>query len=519
MDPLDLFNANIPAVAVYTPILAGLLLLAGRRLPAAFASGFAFAGFALPLVLGLWLVGPWPAGKVAFTQLSSAGSPWGFEFGLNGLSAPLFLMTAVVGLAAGLKALEQEVESRNTYLGLLLFMFGGTLGVFATTSVLGAYFFHEFALIPTFLLTLFWGGAGRRPAAMQMAIYLTVGAMVALAGLLLALGAAKTGYTSTWSELLNTIDLRVVPAATTGLVLFGFGTLASLFPFHSWAAPGYTAAPTPASMLHAGALKKFGLYGILLVALNTLGGVHGSLAQWFLGLALANVVIVGLICLAQRDLKELLSWSSVAHMGPIFLGLWVTSVSGRADGVAAAVFLMVAHGLSCAALFLLANAVRARAGTYRLDELGGLAKQAPVLAALFVAATMASIGLPGFGNFWGEMGVFLALRDQSLWLQAAVASTVVISAVYALRAVAATFYGEPSAALARRLAVAPVADLGATERFAAGLLLAASLLIGFRPGLVTNLTQDYCQDIAKNSALPATPAKPAAPTAPAPSAR
>jgi len=519
MDSLSLFSALLPAVAVYTPIVVGLLLLAGRRLPAGFASGFAFAGFALPLVLGLWLVSPWPADKIAFSQLTTAGSLWGFGFGLNGLSAPLFLMTAVVGFAAGLKALDQEVESRNTYLGLLLFMFGGTLGVFATTSVLGAYFFHEFALIPTFLLTLFWGGAGRRSAAMQMAIYLTVGAMVSLAGLLLALGAAKTGYTSTWSELLNTIDLRVVPAATTGLVLFGFGTLASLFPFHSWAAPGYTAAPTPASMLHAGALKKFGLYGILLVALNTLGGVHGSLANWFLGCALANVVLVGLICLAQRDLKELLSWSSVAHMGPIFLGLWVTGVTGRADGVAAAVFLMVAHGLSCAALFLLANGVRARAGTYRLDELGGLAKQAPVLAAFFVAATMASIGLPGFGNFWGELGVFLALRDQALWLQATVAATVVISAVYALRAVAATFYGEPAAALARRLAVAPVADLGWVERLAAGLLLAASLLIGFQPGLVTRQTQEYCQDIAKNSALPTTPAKPAAPTAPAPSAR
>jgi NADH-quinone oxidoreductase subunit M len=500
MDPLDFLHANLAAVAVYVPLVAGLVLLAGRRLPAGFASGFAFAGFAFPLILGLWLVAPETGPKAGFAQLTSVGAPWGFDFGLNGLSAPLFLMTAVVGLAAGIKALGQEVERRNTYLGLLLFMFGGTLGTFGTTSVLGAYFFHEFALIPTFLLTLFWGGAGRRPAAMQMAIYLTVGAMVSLAGLLLVLGAAKTGYTSTWSELLNTLDLRVVPAAAVGLTLFGFGVLASLFPFHSWAAPGYTAAPTPASMLHAGALKKFGLYGIILVTLNTLGGAHGALADWFLFCALANVVLVGLICLAQRDLKELLSWSSVAHMGPIFLGLWVTGVTGRPDGVAAA-------------LFLLANGVRARAGTYRLDELGGLAKQAPVLAACFVAATMASIGLPGFGNFWGEMGVFLALRDQSLWLQAAVASTVVISAVYALRAVAATFYGEPTAALSQRLAVAPVADLGWAERAAALLLLGASLLIGFKPGLVTAQTQDYCRDIAKNVAetLPA--------AAPAPSAR
>ncbi len=492
---MDTFPATLLQIAVTAPILIGLILITGRNLPRSFASGFAFGGFAIPAMLGPWLLLLWCT-PTAPAQFQSAG-PWGFGFALNGISAPLLAMTALVGFAAGIKALTQEVEARNTYLGLILFMLGGTLGVFATNHIVGFYFFHEFALIPTFILTLFWGGEGRRPAAMQMAIYLTAGAMASLAGILIALDASGLSFdNATFANLVEALArVEHLPAATGALVLFGLGTLASLFPFHSWAAPGYTAAPTPVSMIHAGALKKFGLYGIIIIGLSSLDITGGRLGQWFLWLAVANVFIVGLICLVQRDLKQLLSWSSVAHMGPIFLGLWVCGTSGKAEGLDAAVFLMVAHGLSCAALFLLANAVRTRAGTYRLDELGGLATRAPILAALFIAATMASIGLPGFGNFWGEIGIFLALRAQPLWLQGIIASTVVISAIYALRSVAATFFGPSSEALDKRFASAPFGDVSWNERAAAAVLLGASLLIGFMPSLITRSTNPLTAEI------------------------
>ncbi len=510
---MDTFPATLLALAVTVPVIVGLVLLAGRDLPRRFASGLAFGGFAVPAVLGPWLLVLWADPATAKEQFQSVGF-WGFGFGLNGLSAPLLAMTALVGFAAGVKALGQEVEGRNTYLGLILFMFGGTLGVFGTNHIVGAYFFHEFALIPTFVLTLFWGGEGRRPAAMQMAVYLTVGAMASLAGILLAVDAAGVEYgAATFEKVAQGLQTAAhIPAAAGALLLFGLGALASLFPFHSWAAPGYSAAPTPVSMLHAGALKKFGLSGIVVLGLSSLDLAGGALGAWFLWCAVANVVLIGLVCLAQRDLKQLLAWSSVAHMGPIVLGIWVCGVSGQADGLDAAAFLMVAHGLSCAALFLLANAVRTRAGTYRLDELGGLATRAPVLAAFFVAATMASIGLPGFGNFWGEVGVFLALRAQPLWLQALVAGTVVISAVYALRAVAATFFGPASAALEQRFAAAPFGDLGWAERFAAAVLLGASLAIGFVPSLVTRSVNPVAADVttfAQHNAKG--PAKAAAP--------
>jgi NADH-quinone oxidoreductase subunit M len=254
-------------------------------------------------------------------------------------------------------------------------------------------------------------------------------------------------------------------------------------------------------MIHAGALKKFGLYGIIMIVAATMKIGTGTLSHWFLWCAVANVFIVGLICFGQRDLKQMLSWSSVAHMGPIFVGIWVCATQGVAEGLDAAIFLMVAHGLSCAALFLLANAVRTRTGTYRFDELGGLARHTPILSAFFIAATMASIGLPGFGNFWGELGVFLSLRNQPFILQVFVVSTIVISAIYALRAVAAVFFGKVSSTIEARQAYAPIIDLNGAERTATIILLGASLVIGFIPSLITNYTNPEAKALARIAQL------------------
>jgi NADH-quinone oxidoreductase subunit M len=496
---MENLNSSLLLTAIFTPIIIGLVLIIGRELPRSFASGIAFVAFALPALITLWFFTPCAQnyGAVLGYRYTSL---WSFGFGLNGISLPLIAMTSLVGFAAGIKALNQEVESRNSYLGLILFMLGGTLGVFGTNNIIGFYFFHEFALIPTFVLTLFWGGEGRRSAAMQMAIYLTVGAMLSLGGIVIAMQTVGLGVEdATFEQLFLAFHQSQLPLplATAAITLFGFGTLASLFPFHSWAAPGYSAAPTPVSMIHAGALKKFGLYGIIMIVAATMKIGSGSLSHWFLWCSVANVLIVGLICFAQRDLKQMLSWSSVAHMGPVFIGIWVCATQGIADGLDAAIFLMVAHGLRCAALFLLANAVRTRTGTYRFEELGGLAQLTPILTGFFVAATMASIGLPGFGNFWGELGVFLSLRNQSFLLQALVVSTVILSAIYALRAVASVFFGKISNTIEKRHESAPLVDLNGAERFASIILLGASLTIGFVPSLITHYTNPEAQAIAR----------------------
>ncbi|MDR2430090.1 MAG: NADH-quinone oxidoreductase subunit M [Puniceicoccales bacterium] len=501
---IDALSAWFLPVALFVPLgLGALLLSCGRRLPVALARGVALAGFvAPPGVAGVMFFG--------FAGAMDAGTGYAFEvalplgveawgmlltLGVNGISLPLFALAAVVGAAAGVQAVCLcEVERAEVFWGLLLVMLGGMLGMFASVDVFFMYFFHEFALVPTFILMLVWGGVGRRTAAIQMAVFLTLGAMVALAGIVLVFLAA--GGTS-----FNLLALRaaLVPGGVGaqagvigGLLLFGFGALVSLFPMHSWAAPAYTEAPTAVSMLHAGVLKKFGLYGLVQLGV---GVVPAGVVEWggvLFWLAVGNVVVLGLVTMSQRHLKELIGWSSVMHMGLCFLGIAAFALGGGRDvsGVGAAVMLMFGHGLSVAALFALSHGVYARTGTLEFASLGGLAGRAPVLAGFFVAAMLAGMGLPGFANFWGELGVFVALGALPVWKLALAVCGIVISAIYGLRAVAWVCLGREPVALAERFARGGAGlsrDMVLGERFVAGLLLGVSLLVGFCPWLLGDM--------------------------------
>jgi NADH-quinone oxidoreductase subunit M len=231
-------------------------------------------------------------------------------------------------------------------------------------------------------------------------------------------------------------------------------------------------------MLHAGVLKKFGLYGMIQIALPLLpvGALHwsGTLAMTA---ALGNVVVIGFVTMAQRDLKQMVGYSSVMHMGYAFLGI----ATGSVLGVGGVVMLMVAHGLSVALLFLLSTTIHHRTHTFEMERMGGLAQGAPVLAALFLAATFAGIGLPGFANFWGELPIFISLWQYSHWITAVTLTGTVISAVYGLRAAAKVFFGAKSDAFAAVAASHPVSDIGWSERLPALILMSALLFVGVWP--------------------------------------
>ncbi len=517
-------NALLLQAAIATPLAAALLLglgLTGPRL----ARQVAAVAFTVPALIALWLWSQFPANAAGHYQFLSntATGLQGFgislRLGLNGISVPLFVLAATVGFAAGIYALRSGAERLQTYLMLLLIMQSGLLGTFASVDLFFFYFFHELALIPTFLMVGLWGGRDRNYAAMKMTVYLTLGAMLSLLGLLAI-------YSRSGAETFDLIALRDELAAnplhvTTqkhifGLLLFGFGTLVSLWPFHTWAPLGYGAAPSSAAMLHAGVLKKFGLYGLLQVALPLLP--QGALADlavafpawthlpaihtnwvWVLALlaGFGNVLGLGLVTLAQRDLKQMIGYSSVMHMGYCFLGVATLSVAGS-GGV---VLLMVGHGLSVALLFLLATSIHHRTRTFDLAEMGGLAQQTPVLAAFFVAATLAGLGLPGFANFWGELTIFVSLWPFSHWLTAVAVSGVVLSAIYGLRAAARVFFGPPSVQWQGVRQANPPADLDWSERLPALALLALLCFLGFWPRSLS---------AAADQALRSSPAAPAA---------
>ncbi len=479
--------------AIILPLSMAMILLVGRNLSLRTVRFLATTGFFFPALaaLVLWLnfqpIDPSGYDYLCSFNTGLEGLGITLKLGLNGLSMPMFVLAGIVGCAAGSYALQSEARPQRQYLMLLLFMQSGSMGIFASVDVFFFYFFHELALIPTFICIGAWGGRDRHMAAMEVAIYLTLGAMISLVGLLAICfqSGADSFDMITLKRFLGSAPLDgEAQHIIFALLLFGFGILVSLFPFYSWAPRGYGAAPTSVAMLHAGVLKKFGLYGLLQVALPL---VPLGALQWrevMCWLALGSVVIIGMVTLAQRDLKQMIGYSSVMHMGYCFLGVACLSVLG-AGGV---VILMVAHGLTVALLFLLGHVVYRRTDTFNMEEMGGLVSRAPVLAALFSAAVLASVALPGPGllNFWGEFAIFLALWDYHVPFVVMAALGLIISAVYGLRAIARIFFGPPSEAFADYLKSNTVKDITTAEKLPALVLLAALILTGFWPRLFTD---------------------------------
>jgi NADH-quinone oxidoreductase subunit M len=470
---------------ILVPILAAAAILLGAPVRRT-ANGAAW----LNLLLTLGAVSGYHTSQGGFQeQFRFAVLPeWHLQFflGVDGLSLVMLLLTAIVTVAALWVAPEVRGNER-AYFASLLFISAGAMGAFASLDLFFFYAFHELALIPTFLLIGIWGTGDRQSAAWKITVYLAIGSFILLLGLLGLYLSFPVGQRTFDITVLQQQAQLINPGSRNAIylaLLIGFGILISLFPFHTWAPSAYASAPTPAAMLHAGVLKKFGLYGLLRVALPLLPGPAQHYAGLLLLLLVGNIIYCGLATIGQKRLDLMLGYSSVMHMGYIFLGI----VSLNVIGATGAALLMFAHGLSIAALFAVAGQVRERTGTLTFTELGGLARPMPVLGFAFGLAAFASIGLPGFANFPSEVMVFFGAFHNGTanpysHYQIAVALALwglVISAVYMLRGYRAVFQGEIQERWAK------LEDI-TTLRWPLVLLLAMLLLAGFFPQLFVNL--------------------------------
>ncbi len=434
---------------IFCPILAAILIMAGAP-----ARKSALAASVLTFAAALFLLASFEQGQRDFQHVTSftISPEWRLSFttGIDGLSLMMVLLAAIVTLAAVWFSGTID-KHENAFYACLLFISGGAIGAFASIDLFFFYAFHELALIPTFLLIGIWGSGNRVAAAWKITIYLAIGSFILLLGLILLYQSLPAGSRS--------FDIRALTAAAgLGqiaaeaqrhiylLLLIGFGILVSLFPFHTWAPEAYASAPAPAAMLHAGVLKKFGLYGLLRVAIPLLPEGAHHWTNLLVVLLLGNIMYVGLVTIAQKRLDWMLGYSSVMHMGYIFLGI----ASATILGTTGAVVLIFAHGLSIALLFAIAGELRKRTGTLVFDELGGLAKVMPFAGLAFGFGVFAAIGLPGFANFAGEIMIFFGAfkngweMDRFHLFQIATALAlwgVVISTVYMLRAYRKVFMG------------------------------------------------------------------------------
>jgi len=475
MNPLNLLIL-LPLAAV-AGILAGA---PARRL--ALAAG---AGMVLLALLAL-VAYDGSMGGYDFLLSIPVLPDWGISYalGADGLSLMMLALTAVVTLCAVAVA-PRQVENEKAYFSCLLLIAAGAAGAFASTDLFFFYIFHELALIPTFLLIGMWGTGERQRAAWKITIYLAAGSFVLLVGLLALYFALPPD--------LRTFDLTRLPEIVAAspiaegsakwialLLILGFGVLISLFPFHTWAPDAYASAPVPAAMLHAGVLKKFGLYGLIRVAVPLVPEGMRVWTDLLLLLLLGNILVLGLATIAQRQLDKMLGYSSVMHMGYAFLGI----ASLNATGIGGTALLLVAHGLSIALLFALAGEIRQRTGSLDFSDLGGMATCAPFLGLVFGLAAFASVGLPGFANFAAELLIFFGAFGNGApfagfnTVQIATVLAlwgVVISAVYMLRAYRSVFMGTTAGRCKG------VTDLPFGSRWPLVLLVALLLLAGCFP--------------------------------------
>lgn len=471
---------------VILPLITALLLVLVPRNFRFVMRLLSLAATLVTFLLAVLLVWRFETGSAEYQFVTQI--PWveslgiSYYLGVDGINIGLVFMAALVAFAAACVSWEIKHHEKEFYV-LLLVMTGGIIGAFASLDLFLFYFFHELALVPTFIMIGLWGrGEQKNFATFQITLYLSLGALIALIGLIaLYLQMPAALRTFEIPKIVAYFQTSPMPGAVQHwifpLLMFGFGILVSLWPFHTWAPIGYAAAPSATAMLHAGVLKKFGLYGLIRVALPIMpeGAKHwlGVLAL----LCLGNILYCGWVAMRQRDLNLLIGNSSVAHMGFVFLGIASLSVVG----VTGAVMVMVAHGLLAALTFGLSGYLLHHAGTLDMDKLGGLLKKIPFIGAVMIMAMFAGCGLPGFGNFVGELLVLFGSWKTLPWFVVAGAwGALVIGAIYMLRAVRDIWHGDAMDA------PATLQDATPWRKVPFVLLLATLILLGVWPRLLTD---------------------------------
>jgi NADH-quinone oxidoreductase subunit M len=489
------------------PALGALLAvgLPARLDHAARVGGTAFAAAALGTAVALiagrargvggFAPGVGPHGSPAIRPWHEIDLPWApdlsvrLHLGVDGISYPLVVLTALLTLLCCAYTLWRVPPAGRGRLlvALLLVIEVAIVGVFLALDLVLFFVFFELVLLPMYAVIAVWGGADRRRAARKFVLYTLLGSVLLLVGVFTVVAAAGTG------DMIALTD-PATRAMSSGTQLFAFGLLAvafavksPLWPLHTWLPAAHTEAPTVGSVILAGVLLKMGTYGLLRVAVGVAPEGARRAAPVLAMLAVAAIIVGGLVCLAQTELKRLIAYSSVGHMGFVLLGIATLT----ATGFQAALIGNVAHGIITGLLFFLAGGIKDRAHTGELRELGGLREVAPALSGVLGFAAIASLGLPGLAGFWGEAFAVVAALERGgpLWTTLGVLAALgaALAAAYFLRLLRRVTHGPPGRAV---VALGQLGRLAPAELVAWGPLILLALGLGLVPALVLGLSGD-----------------------------
>lgn len=468
-----------------------------------YALGVGLAEFAL-MVYAFWDNYSLESSKFQLTETYSwipqIGLNW--SVGIDGVSMPLILLSGLISTLALFASWKVERKPRLFYF-LMLVLYSAQIGVFAAQDLLLFFLMWELELVPVYILISIWGGKKRLYAATKFILYTALASIFILVA---ALAMAFSGDTVTFN--MTELGMKNYPLALEMLAyagfLIAFGVKLPIFPLHTWLPDAHSEASAPVSMILAGVLLKMGGYGLIRMNIEMLPHAHIKFAPLLVILGVINIVYGAFAAFGQTNLKRRLASSSISHMGFVLIGI----ASFTDLGLNGAVLQMLSHGLIAAALFFLCGTTYERTHTLMMDEMGGLAKAMPKIFALFTAASMASLALPGMSGFVGELTVFLGVTTSDVYSSPfkivvvfLTAVGLILTPIYLLSMLRVVFYGQNNSGLAmEKFSV----DAKPREVFITVCLLIPIIGIGLYPKLATNTYDVKTVELATRvrSALP-----------------
>ncbi len=492
----------ILSLTIWLPILAGLVIIAlGNAISRQAALGVAVLTFLLSL--GLWFGFDPGTAEMQFRE-SVAWLPSfdvNYALGVDGFSMPLIVLTALINIFVVISAWDVIKDRTALYLGSFQIMTGLMIGVFSALDAILFYIFFEATLIPMFLIIGIWGGPNRVYATIKFFLYTFLGSVFMLVALIYLY---RVG--GSFSILgMHFLELGEKQQFWIFLAFFAaFAVKIPMWPVHTWLPDAHVEAPTAGSAVLAAIMLKMGGYGFLRFSLPIVPDASSQLGIFMIVISLIAVVYIGFVALAQHDMKKLIAYSSISHMGFVTLGTFIAFMligKGDPDGVAlgleGAMMQMISHGFISAAMFLCVGVIYDRMHTREISAYGGVMNVMPKFGAFMVFFAMANAGLPGTSGFVGEFMVILASFKANFWIAFLAAMTLILGAAYTLWMVKRVLFGEVA-----NDNVAALTDVTPREFWMLGGLAFFVLLLGLWPDLVANVMHASVENLVQHISIP-----------------